>query len=163
MIQNCNIPSKFSCGLNWVETNCKDVSQIRPLTILLRIFPIQRCYLSRPYCVYWTIKPVVHLSCLSLTLTMWFVTRPHSWRCLVTQRLSPVYCGWIKARCAVQAGITPFECGTFQLELTNRRWYVCAGTILDFLKIKLHRTERSLSNKDFLFGNVHLYPHAHTY
>ena len=65
---------------------------------------------------------------------MWFVTRPHSWRCLVTQRLSPVYCGWIKAQCAVQAGITPFECGTSLLELTNRRWYVCAGTILDFLR-----------------------------
>ena len=58
-----------------------------------------------------------------------------------------MYCGWIKARCAVQAGITPFDFGTSKLESTNRRWYVSAVTVLDLLKIKLHRTEE-LSNED---------------
>lgn len=98
-----------------------------------KIHPNKKRYLARPYCVCvcclcWTIlndKPMVNLRYLSRKVILWFVTRPHSWRCLVTQRLSPVYCGWIKARCAVQAGITPFEFGTSLLGLTNRRWYVC--------------------------------------
>lgn len=34
-------------------------------------------------------------------------------------------CGSIRARCAVQAGITPFESGTSLLGLISRHWYVC--------------------------------------
>ena len=33
-------------------------------------------------------------------------------------------CGSTKARCAVQAGIIPFEFGTSPLGLTKRHWYV---------------------------------------
>lgn len=83
-------------------------------------------------------QKMVYLVYLPRTMIMWFVTRPHLWRCLVTRKLSPVCCGWIKARCAVRAGITPLEFGTSRLGLTNRRWYVCAVTIFDLLMIKFH-------------------------